>query len=177
VIGRAALLGFALLASACAAEAGPAKPSGPVVDQADILSPDAEKVLDDKLRRYLDQKETAIVVATVPSLKGETIESTADRMFNDWGIGDADTNRGVLLLIAPEERKLRIEVGCGLETVLPSEVAAGIIREAIRPRFSAGDFDAGTSAGVDALINRIDTANVAPGPVSRRCVQIMKDAA
>lgn len=177
MIGRVPLLGLALLASACGAEAGPAKPSGPVVDQADILSPDAEKALDSKLRHYLDLKETAIVVATVPSLQGETIEATAHRMFNDWGIGDADTHRGVLLLIAPEERKLRIEVGCGLETVLPSEVAAGIIREAIRPSFTAGDFNGGTSAGVNALINRIDTANIAPGPISRRCRQIMKDAA
>lgn len=177
MIARAALLGLALLTVACSREAVSAKPSEPVIDQADILSPDAEKALGGKLRRYWDQKETAIVVATVPSLEGETIEVAANRMFNDWGIGAADTNRGVLLLIAPEERKLRIEVGCGLETVLSSEVSARIIREAIRPRFSAGDFDAGTSAGVDALITRIDTANIAPGPVSRRCQQIMKDAA
>lgn len=177
MIARTALLGLALLTVACDRKTAPERPSEPVIDQADILSPEAEKALDDKLRRYWDQKETAIVVATVPSLKSETIEAAANRMFNDWGIGDADTNRGVLLLIAPEERKLRIEVGCGLETVLSSEVAAGIIREAIRPRFSAGDFDAGTSAGVDALITRIDTANVAPGPVSRRCQQMMKEAA
>lgn len=148
-----------------------------MVDQADILSPAAEKALDAKLRRYWDQKETAIVVATVPNLKGETVEAAANRMFNDWGIGDARTSRGVLLLIAPEERKLRIEVGCGLETILPSEVAADIIREAIRPRFSDGDFEAGTNAGVEALMTRIDTANIAPGPVSGRCRQMMKDAA
>ncbi len=148
-----------------------------MVDTADILSPAAEQALDGRLRRYRDQKETAIVVASVPSLKGETIEAAANRMFNDWGIGDAQTSRGVLLLIAPEERQLRIEVGCGLETVLQNEVAAGIIREAIRPRFSEGDLEGGTSAGVEALIARIDTANVAPGPVSARCRQMMKDAA
>jgi uncharacterized protein len=174
---RAALLGLALLTAACGEEAGPAKPSGPVVDRADILSPSAEQALDTRLRRYSDEKETAIVVATVPSLEGETIEAAANRMFNDWGIGDARTSRGVLLLIAPAERKLRIEVGCGLETVLPNEVAAGIIREAIRPRFSDSDFEAGTSAGVEALMTRIETANVAPGPVSARCRQMMKDAA
>lgn len=148
-----------------------------MVDQADILSPAAEKALDAKLRRYWDQKETAMVVATVPSLKGETVEATANRMFNDWGIGDADTDRGVLLLIAPTERKLRIEVGCGLETVLSNEAAAAIIREDIVPRFKAGDMEAGASGGVDALIRRIDTANVAPGPVSPRCRQMLKDAA
>lgn len=174
---RAALLGLTLLTAACGEEAGPARPGGPVVDTADILSPAAEQALDARLRRYWDQKETAIVVATVPSLKGETIEAAANRMFNAWGIGDARTSRGVLLLIAPQERKLRIEVGCGLETVLPDDVAADIISDTIRPRFSAGDFEDGTSAGVEALITRIDTANVAPGPMSARCRQIMKDAA
>ncbi|WDA41188.1 TPM domain-containing protein [Erythrobacter sp. BLCC-B19] len=171
------LLGLALFVAACDREAEPARPGAAVIDQADVLSPEAETALGTRLRRYWDHKETAIVVATVPSLKGETIEAAANRMFNDWGIGDAETNRGVLLLIAPAERRLRIEVGCGLETVLPSEVAAQIIREAIRPRFSAGDLEGGTNAGVDALIARIDTANTAPGPVSPRCRQMMKEAA
>lgn len=171
------LLGLALLTAACGSEAGPAKPSGPVVDAADILSPAAEAALDAKLRRYWDQKETAIVVATVPSLKGETVESAALRLYNDWGIGSAKTGRGVLLLIAPKERKMRIEIGCGLENVLPTENLAGIIREDIVPRFTAGDMEAGASAGADALMRRIDTANVAAGPVSRRCREILKEAA
>lgn len=174
---RAALIALALLAGACDQAASPAKPSEPVIDQADILSPDAEQALGKRLRRYWDQKETAIVVATVPSLNGEPIEAAALDMYNGLGIGSAQTNRGVLLLIAPTERKLRITVGCGLETVLSTEVAAGIIREAIKPQFQAGDYGAGTTAGVEALIKRIDTANVAPGPVSNRCQQIMKDAA
>ena len=174
---RTALLGLALLTAACGSEAGPAKPSGPVVDAANILSPNAEAALDAKLRRYWDQKETAIVVATVPSLKDETVESAALRLYNEWGIGSAKTQRGVLLLIAHNDRKLRIEIGCGLETVLPTENLAGIIREDIVPRFKAGDLEAGTNAGVDALIRRIDSANVAPGPVSRRCREILKAAA
>ena len=177
MIARTALPGLALLAAACAAEAGPEQPGAPVIDGAGILPPAAEQALDARLRRYRDQKETAIVVATVPSLKGETIEVAANRMFNDWGIGSPRTSRGVLLLIAPEERKLRIEVGCGLETVIPNEVAAQIIRENIRPHFTAGDLEGGTSAGVEALITRIDTANIAPGPVSARCRQMMKEAA
>ncbi len=174
---RIALLGLALLTAACGDEAGPARPGGPVVDTADILSPAAEKALDARLRRYWDQKETAIVVATVPSLKGKTIENTALAMYNGWGIGSPRTSRGVLLLVAPKERKLRITVGCGLETVVTNEAAAQIIRDDIKPQFTAGDFESGVSAGVEALMTRIDTANVAPGPVSARCRQIMKDAA
>jgi len=177
VNARTALLGLALLTAACGEEADPAKPGGPVVDQADILSPAAEQALDARLRRYSDQKETAIVVATVPSLKGETIENTALAMYNGWGIGSPRTSRGVLLLVAPKERKLRIAVGCGLETVVTDETAAQIIRENIKPQFTVGDFENGVSAGVEALITRIDTANIAPGPVSARCRQMMKDAA
>ncbi|MDP5102465.1 MAG: TPM domain-containing protein [Erythrobacter sp.] len=174
MIGRTALLCAALLASACAAEAGPV---GPVVDAANILSPQAEQSLDTRLGRYWDQKETAIVVATVPSLKGETIDVTARRMFADWGIGSAPTNRGVLVLIAPNERSARIEVGCGLETVLTNAAAKHILEGEMLPRFKDGEFEAGSTAGVEALIKRIDTANVAAGPVSPFCVEMMKDAA
>ncbi|MFM7378123.1 MAG: TPM domain-containing protein [Erythrobacter sp.] len=174
---RTALLGLTLLTAACGEQADPARPSAPVVDTADILSPAAEQALDARLRRYWDQKETAIVVASVPDLKGETIESAALAMYNGWGIGSRRTSRGVLLLVAPRERKLRIAVGCGLETVVTDEAAAQIIRENIKPQFTAGDFERGVSAGVEALITRIDTANVAPGPVSARCRQMMKEAA
>ena len=177
MIARTALLGLALLTVACEGTAAPERPSGPVIDQADILSPEAEKALDDRLRRYWDQKETAIVVATVPSLKSETVESAAVRLYDSWGIGSPKTQRGVLLLIAHQDRKLRIEIGCGLQTVLPTETLAGIIREEITPHFRASDFDGGASAGVDALMRRIDTANLAPGPISRRCQQMIKEAA
>ena len=177
MIVRAALLGLALLTVACGREAEPANPGAPVIDQADILSPAAEMALDAKLRRYWDQKETAIVVATVPSLKGETVDVTARRMSAEWGVGSAKTNRGVLVLIAPIERKARIEVGCGLETVVTNEAAQQIMDDAMLPRFKAGDFDAGTTGAVEALITRIDTANVAGGPVSPSCRAIMKDAA
>ena len=148
-----------------------------MIDHADILSPEAEKALHDRLRRYWDQKETAIVVATVPSLKSETVESAAVRLYDSWGIGSPKTQRGVLLLIAHQDRKLRIEIGCGLQTVLPTETLAGIIREEITPHFRASDFDGGASADVDALMRRIDTANLAPGPISRRCQQMIKEAA
>lgn len=177
MVARTALLGLALLTAACGEQADSARPIAPVVDTADILSLAAEQALDARLRRYWDQKETAIVVATVPSLEGETIESTALAMYNGWGIGSPRTGRGVLLLVAPKERKLRIAVGCGLETVVTDEAAAQIIRENIKPHFTVGDLEGGTSAGVEALIARIDTANVAPGPVSARCRQMMKEAA
>ena len=166
-----------MLATACASQAEPATPEGPVVDTADILSQQVEQSLERRLRDYWDQKETAIVVATLPSLEGATIEVAARTLYADWGIGSAKTNRGVLLLIAPDEKKARIEVGCGLETVVSDETAQKILDNVMVPHFKADEFDTGASAGVDALINRIDTANVPAGPVSPYCVQIMKDAA
>lgn len=172
--GRGALLGLALLATACGASA---EPSGPVVDEANILSDEAEKVLAERLGQYWDQKETAIVVATVPSLKGETIEVTARKLFNDWGIGSAKTNRGVLVLIAPNDREARIEVGCGLETVLTDDVAQQIMDDDLVPHFKSGEFDTGATTAAFELIQRIDTANVPAGPVTPYCVEIMKDAA
>ncbi|MBI1404138.1 MAG: TPM domain-containing protein [Porphyrobacter sp.] len=177
MIGRSALLGLTLLASACAAEAGPERPSEPVVDEADIISPAAEQALDKKLRRYWDEKETAIVIATMPELKNESIEIIAKRMYNQWGIGSAKTQRGVLVLIAPAERQARIEVGCGLETVVTNDAARQILDDDLLPRFAAGDFDGGTAQAVAALMTRIETAKVTPGPVSPFCVEIMKEAA
>lgn len=170
--GRAALAALALLAAACS----PA-PQAPVSDAAGILSAQAEASLSRRLTGYWDQKETAIVVATVPSLKGETIDVAARRMFADRGIGDADTNRGVLVLVAPAEKSARIEVGCGLETVVTDAAARQILDGAMLPSFRQGAFDAGVTAGVEALIRQIDTAKAAPGPVTPYCVTMMKDAA
>lgn len=175
--GRGTLLGFMLLASACAPEAGQVSRDRPVVDGAEILSAQTERSLDERIRRYWDEKETAIVVATVPSLDGETVDVTARRMFADMGIGSAEANRGVLVLIAPSEKMARIEVGCGLETVVTHVAAKQILESEMFPRFKNGDFDTGSTAAVGALINRIDTANVPAGPVSPYCLRIMKEAA
>jgi uncharacterized protein len=176
------IIGLALLATACRseAEADPAassRPDGPVLDQAEVLSAEVEQSLDRKLRRYWDQKDTAIVVVTVPNLKGRNIDESARDLFRELGIGSSQTNRGLLMLIAPNERKARIEVGCGLEAVVTDAVAAQIMDNIMVPRFAEGQFDAGANDGVNALITRVDTANVAAGPVSRYCVDLMKDAA
>lgn len=117
------------------------------------------------------------MVASVPSLKGETIDVTARRMYADAGAGLVNSKRGVLVLVAPAERKARIEVGCGLETVVTNAAAKQILDDAMFPRFRVGAFDAGARGGVEALIARIDSAKVPAGPVSPYCVKIMKEAA
>lgn len=130
-------------------------PIGPVVDRADILPADEEALLDRHLRAYWDEYRTAIVVASVTSLEGRTIEQVAFDMFNTWGIGDSETDRGLLILVAPNERKVRIEVGCGLESVITNAFAAGVIEEQILPAFRADDFPGGVEAGIDALAEEL----------------------
>lgn len=96
----------------------------------------------------------------MPSLEGETIEAFANRTFNDWGIGDAKTNRGLLILVARDDRQVRIEVGRGLNCIITGPVAGRIIQNEMIPLFKAGDMAGATEAGVNGLIR-----DVAKGPV------------
>lgn len=131
-----------------------------MIDEADILPSGREAELGRKLRDYRAQSGTAIVVNSVPSLKGETIETVATRTFNEWGIGDAKTNRGLLIIVAPNEREVRIEVGYGLQCIITNPVAGRIIDNEMIPLFKTGDMAGATEAGVDGLIR-----DVAKGPV------------
>ena len=127
--------------------------SGRVVDAADILTPDQRGRLDAKLKAYEDKTSDQVVVATVPNLQGTTIEDYANRLFRAWKLGQAKTNNGVLLLVAPSERKVRIEVGYGLEGALTDALSRVIIAGAITPRFKTGDYFGGLDAGVDGILS------------------------
>jgi uncharacterized protein len=143
-----------LLAFAGAAAAAIEYPNatGRIVDQANILSEGTRAVLHDKLKELALRTGDQVVVATVPSLEGQEIEPYATDLFNTWRIGDAKKNNGVLLLVAPNERKVRIEVGLGLEAMLTNAKAKDILASAVLPKFKAGDFDGGVADGVDAII-------------------------
>lgn len=131
----------------------PSRPEGPVYDGANILSPATEAKLDGELRAYNAQTGRAIIVATVPSLGGASIESYATTLFTDkWGIGGAKRDTGLLLLIAPTERKMRIEVGYGLHGYFGGIMAGRVINDVIAPRFKEGNFDAGVTDGVNAIL-------------------------
>lgn len=127
-------------------------PPGPVVDRAEIIPAAEELQLDRELREFHDRTGKALVIATVPSLDGKSIEQFASNLFNEWGIGDAKTNQGLLLLIAPHEHKVRIEVGLGLEKVVTNVAADRIIQRAILPNFRKSDFITGINEGADALM-------------------------
>ncbi len=164
-----ALLAAALLCCVALAADFPAL-TGRVVDDAHILSPVAVADLERKLADLEQRSGIQLVVATVPSLGGQEIEPYANQLFRAWKLGEAKKNNGVLLLIAPKERKLRIEVGYGLEGTLTDAVSSLIIANAIAPRFKAGDFDGGVTRGVDDIITALttDSAEWKPKPTDVR---------
>ncbi|HMI41723.1 MAG TPA: TPM domain-containing protein, partial [Sphingomicrobium sp.] len=125
--------------------------TGRVVDQADLLQPAQEAELDAKLATLEQQSGRQLVVATVKSLEGRPIEDYGYRLGRAWGIGQKGKDDGVVLLVAPNERKVRIETGYGARVFLTDAVSSVIIRNAITPRFKAGDFAGGINGGVDAI--------------------------
>jgi uncharacterized protein len=126
--------------------------TGRVVDGANVLSPAAERRLTAQLEAHEKATTNQIVVATFDSLQGEAIESFGYQLGRAWGIGQEGKDNGVLLIVAPIDHKVRIEVGYGLEGDLPDVIGANIIQTKILPRFREGDFDGGVTAGVDAIV-------------------------
>lgn len=108
-----------------------------------------------KLRQLERRSGGQFVIATVASLQGQPITEYSVCLGRHWGVGQDGSNRGVMFLVAPNERKARIEVGYGLEKVLRDEEAGRIMREAIIPRFLAGDLPGGIEAGADAIVKEL----------------------
>ncbi|WP_202386160.1 TPM domain-containing protein [Allopontixanthobacter confluentis] len=162
----------ALMCLAVPAMALPERPEGPVLDAADMLPPAEEAALDQRLRDYNRETGRAIIVVTVPDLGGEAIEPYAVNLFETWGIGGAELDQGLLLLVAKQERKMRIEVGYGLHPYIPDILAGRIIAETITPRFKAGDFAGGIIAGVDDITTQLDR-----DPADARAIAAAAEAA
>src|SRR5581483_6572685 len=126
--------------------------TGRVVDDADLLSPADEQELTDELKALEDKSSDQLVVVTLPSLQGYPIEDYGYRLGRNWGIGTAKLNNGVLLIVAPNEHRVRIEVGYGLEGTLTDALSKIIIENAILPKFRAGDYAGGIKDGVSDII-------------------------
>jgi uncharacterized protein len=130
--------------------------SGRVVDDAGVLDAATRESLRAKLAALEAKTGDQLVVATVKSLNGNSVEEYANRLFRRWQLGQRGKNNGVLLLHAPAERKIRIEVGYGLEGTLTDAITKYIIQNAITPRFKANDFSGGMTRGVDDIIKVLD---------------------
>jgi len=126
---------------------------GYVNDYADMISPAVEARLEEELRSFEQTDSTQIVILTIPSLEGEVIEEFGIRVAEAWKIGQALKDNGIIFIVAKEDRKMRIEVGRGLEGRLTDLMAGRIIDLVVKPSFRRGDFDYGFLAGVAALID------------------------
>ena len=131
--------------------------TGRVVDSANIIPPAVSDRISPKLASLEAKSGIQLVVATVKSLEGDDIEPYANALFRAWKLGEKQKNNGVLLLVAPNERKARIEVGYGLEGTLTDALSKIIITNAMAPRFKAGDFGGGIERGVDDIITVLTT--------------------
>lgn len=154
---RGFLAALLLLFAAAPALAAPTFPplTGRVVDDAHLLSADTQEKLTDELAQLETQTGHQLVVATIPSLQGYEIEDYGYQLGRAWGIGSKAQNDGVLLLVAPNERKVRIEVGYGLEPILTDALSSTIIQSKILPRFRAGDMEQGIVDGTEAIVGQL----------------------
>src|SRR4051812_9489034 len=151
-----ALAALLLAALAFAAANLPAL-TGRIVDQANVIPAETRNAIEPKLADLETKSGIQLVVATVRSLDGQEIEPYANELFRAWKLGEKAKNNGVLLLVAPNERRVRIEVGYGLEGTLTDALTKVIIANAIAPRLKAQDFGGGISRGVEDIITVLTT--------------------
>ncbi|MFM9969564.1 MAG: TPM domain-containing protein [Burkholderiales bacterium] len=137
--------------------------TGAIVDSTGTLSPQDLASIDQELKAFAQRKGSQVAVLLVPSTKPETIEQYSIRVAEAWKIGRTKVDDGVILVVAKDDRALRIEVGYGLEGAIPDLVAKRVISEAIAPRFRAGDFAGGIREGTAKLMKLID-GEVLPAP-------------
>lgn len=131
------------------------KLSGRVVDEAHMLDPAQRQQLAAQLQAHENATGNQLVVVTLPDLGGYDIETYGYQLGREWGIGQEGEDNGVLLIVAKEERKVRIEVGYGLEGTLTDAISANIIHSVILPQFRRGDFAGGIEQGVAAIIDAL----------------------
>ena len=164
-----ALLAAALLAAACAAGAEVAVPplKARVTDLTGTLTADQVAGLEARLARLEGRRGSQVAVLIVPTTRPESIEQYSIRVVEQWKLGRAQVDDGVLLLVAKDDRKLRIEVGRGLEGAIPDAYAKRIIDEAITPRFKRGEFHEGITVGLDRIIRLVDGESLPP-PAAQR---------
>src|SRR5437870_10306909 len=136
--------------------------TGRIVDNAHLLPADRTASLSAELATHEARTGNQVAVLTLPSLEGESLEEFSHRVATAWKLGRKGTDNGVLILVVPNDRKVRIEVGYGLEGTLTDLKSSRIIREEMVPRFRNGDFSGGIAAGVKAVLGTIEGTYAPP---------------
>jgi uncharacterized protein len=155
-----ASLVWALLAFVLAVQPATAAPTFPaltgrVVDDAHILPPQTQAELTEELAGLEQKTSRQLIVVTVPSLQGYDISDYGYQLGRTWGVGQKQTNNGALFIVAPNDRKVRVEVGYGLEGVLTDAISTVILQREVLPRFRQGDMQGGVVAGTRALVEQL----------------------
>ena len=158
---RLALIAVMLSVAVIAAGADIPFLTGRVIDNAEILTEGMRRSLTERLKAHEDRTGNQIAVLTVPTLEDESIEEYAVAVFKAWKLGKKGKDNGVLIIIVPNARRMRIEVGYGLEGTLTDSLAGRIIRNAMAPRFTAGDYDGGVELGVNAVLDVLEKGEAA----------------
>ena len=140
--------------------------TGRVVDNAEVLKADTRRRLAEQLQAHERKTTNQVAVLTVPTIHGESVEEYAVRVFEQWKLGGKGKDNGVLVVVVPQDRRLRIEVGYGLEGTLTDAAASRIIRDVMTPRFRQGDYDGGISQGVGAVLAHLEGKTTAGGAES-----------
>ncbi len=162
-LGAAAVAAALLVPSLAGGEVAVPRLAARVTDLTGTLDAGQRAALETKLAAFEAKKGSQVAILIVPSTRPETIEQYSIRVVDQWKLGRKGIDDGALLLVAKDDRKLRIEVGRGLEGVIPDAVANRIIAEHITPRFKEGDFSGGITAGVDRMI-RVIEGEALPAP-------------
>ena len=149
--------------------------AAPVNDHASVLAPEVKTRLNNELLALQQETGAQIAVLTIPSLEGEVLEDYSLRVASSWGLGKKGKDNGVLLLIAIKDRRLRIEVGQGLEGKLTDLLSGRIIRDEIAPAFKLGDYAAGVENGIAAMMRVVRSGEFAPSPQALAFAQRIKE--
>src|SRR5688572_28062250 len=153
---RCLLIAATLVAASVATAADVPYLTGRIVDNAEILSAATVQKLTADLKSHEERTTNQVAVLTVKSLEGESVEDFAVRVFEQWKLGQKGKDNGVLVVVAPQDRRMRIEVGYGLEGTLTDAAAARIIRDRMTPRLKDNDYDGGIAHGVAAIVATLD---------------------
>jgi len=161
------IVGFAILVSAFTVpDIDVPYLTGRVTDNAYLLSPETRSLLTDSLKVHEMRTTNQVVILTIPEIGGESIEEYANRVFNEWKLGQKGRDNGVLIIVVPDEKRMRIEVGYGLEGILTDLTASRIIQFIMTPRFRDGDYEAGIVDGTLAVIDILEGGFLDEGLVS-----------
>lgn len=165
-LARAAIVAAAWLAGVAIAADVPYL-TGRVVDEAEILSPSTRARVDELLAAHERKTGDQVAVLTTRSLGGESVEQYAQDVFAAWKLGQKGKDNGILVIVAPAEHRMRIEVGYGLEGTMPDAIAARIIRNVMTPAFKSNDYDGGVTKGAEAIVAQLEGRGDALGLSSK----------